>query len=1495
MFLSSWCTAQHETSKWYFGSNAGLDFMTSPPTVITSGSLNTSEGCASMADANGSLLFYTDGSTIYNNADLVMANGTGLLGFSSSSQSAIIVRQPGSSTIYYVFAQGATSNGFGYSVVDMSLAAGMGSVTTKNVMLSFPSSEKLTSVKHCNGIDTWVITHDYTGNAFRAYLVSPLGVSLTPVTSNVGSSFSGNDYIGCLKCSPNGKRLAQGIYGNTSGYELYDFDASTGIVSSPVFLGPNYLLAYGVEFSPDGTKLYGSTFGGQKVFQWNICAGSAAAIAASTTTLTSLGAGKGQLQLAPNGKIYIARVNQQALAVINNPNTAGASCGYVEVGQTTAPKLNALGLPNFVTSSFRPSPPPFTYTAGAASSCQTASYTAPAIAQSYSATVCSAAAYSVIGCDWDFGDPATGAANSSTLTNPSHVFSTIGTYTTQLVLHYSCGGGTDTLWQAVNITNPCVSVSSTSITCASLISATVTSMGIGPFSYTWVPGNQTTSVVSGLTPGHYTIAVHDAYYNITYSTTANFNSLIPLTGSLLNSSTVACYGATTGTAAIVNIAGGSGDQDYAWSLNGAAVYTTAFVSGLGAGIWSVLVTDALTGCQISETFSITQPPALTLQLSAGNAQACAGTSVVLTGVNSGGTLLGINAGYDYVWDNGSTSSTRTVSESAGGSYVYTLSSSDDNSCTVTNTVAVDFIPIPSLTLSNIYICPQEVGTLSVSGAASYVWFNGATGSTFTDSPIADQQYLVVGSVGGCTASATASIVLKSLPEPTLSSNSPVCSGEQLQLMALGGVSYAWDGPSFISALQDPLINPATPSNSGVYNVTVTAINACTITQSYTVLVNPTPSIGISGATVCVTQTLDLTGSSFAGASYEWDGPNGFNSHLQNPSIAHPSTLASGYYTLSVTSAAGCTNAAMAPALVVAQPQPSYMSNSPRCLGDNLIFNASASSGAASYSWQGPNGFSSSVQNPTLGYVGTAAAGVYTLVTLMGPCSASYAALPVVVNLLPTLTVSALPASVCDGSGAQIVAAGSANQYVWTGPSSFTCSAASSSLSAATFSNAGGYSVTATDAHGCISSGMAQLTVLARPVVSAVGTTVCTNDTAKVNANGADQYLWQGPAGYSSPMQTAVIPTTTAFYAGTYSVTGTAINGCTNTAVAQVGVFALPQPSVHVSAESLCVNDTLTMQGAAGASCHWFGPNGLSLWGSTVKLKVYSMAYTGIYTLTVKDANQCHGSTTQNITVHTLPQLFVNNQLEGCAPFYADISFHVNAASDAIAQMSWSFNGHSYNNSSFGSYLEKPGSYVLSGSFSDVYGCTNTLSDTVYVYDRPKAGFSSWPEKPVENMDQVLFTNTSDAVSGSSWSWSINDVYTGQTHSGNSQNMTWLFSNAGIYPVALVATNAAGCSDTIIKLVEVKPDFHVYVPNTFTPNGDERNELFMPVTYGVSQIDFEVFNRWGEKLYSCNDVSKGWDGTYKGEPCKQDVYVWRVRASDIKGESKLMNGEVSLFR
>jgi hypothetical protein len=229
--------AQREAAIWYFGVNAGIDFNSGAPAALTNGNLITEEGCATFSDKDGHLLFYTDGTSVWNRNHQIMPNGYGLLGDSSSTQSAIIIPNPSNPNSYYIFTvdqprqdgDGSLPNpdgkndGLNYTEVNMNLQGGLGDVNPakKNIHLitynpsdskesQFKCSEKITAVQHNDGISFWVITHFL--DSFYSFKITKSGVQNNPVVSKTNTLIPLGGYLnnsqGYLKSSPNGKKLA---------------------------------------------------------------------------------------------------------------------------------------------------------------------------------------------------------------------------------------------------------------------------------------------------------------------------------------------------------------------------------------------------------------------------------------------------------------------------------------------------------------------------------------------------------------------------------------------------------------------------------------------------------------------------------------------------------------------------------------------------------------------------------------------------------------------------------------------------------------------------------------------------------------------------------------------------------------------------------------------------------------------------------------------------------------------------------------------------------------------------------------------------------------------------------------------------------------------------------------------------------------------------------------------------------------------------------------
>lgn len=331
-FISKDSSAQRQANIWHFGNLAGIDF-NSGVAVAISGPIFTQEGCASVCDSAGNLLFSTDGITIYNSAGSIMDDS--LNGDHSTTQSAIIVPFPGSSNKYFIFTCINLSQpaGICYSVVDMNLNGGLGGLISINTPLLTPACEKLSAVLNSNGIDYWVIVHAATNNNFYAYPITTSGVG-TAVISSIGLPTNGaGSSIGYLKCSPNGQKIADARWGVTNApVELFDFNATTGALSNYVPI-PNPGDAYGISFSSDNSKLYTSnTDTAINILQYDLTTINFQNFPYSVMLSSSLV--HTALQLAPDGKIYCSKEYQNTLGVINNPNLAGAACNYNDDGFT---------------------------------------------------------------------------------------------------------------------------------------------------------------------------------------------------------------------------------------------------------------------------------------------------------------------------------------------------------------------------------------------------------------------------------------------------------------------------------------------------------------------------------------------------------------------------------------------------------------------------------------------------------------------------------------------------------------------------------------------------------------------------------------------------------------------------------------------------------------------------------------------------------------------------------------------------------------------------------------------------------------------------------------------------------------------------------------------------------------------------------------------------------------------------------------------------------
>lgn len=358
-----------ENRAWAFGKGAGLLFTgTGTVTTITTNqnggnaaASNMIESNASVADHNGNLLFYSNGTVVWDRAHNLMPGSTsGLHGqgvlqdqwTGSATQGALIVPMPDSAGKYYLFSLTGVDSPHDpyrvgrlyYSVIDMSLNNGMGDVVPgrKWVTLDSLLSEKMIGISgDCNNV--WLLVHARDTNAFKAYEITHNGISGTPVYSYTGSfghhpfttnGITQNAYhsVGEMKVSPDRKKLVAcwGLGGNFAA--LYDFDVQTGQVRNELSLHAGRSF-YGAAFSPDNSKVYVAD--AQTIWQYNL---TAANIPATRTNVGSIAnnAASG-LRLAPDGKVYVrASPPQNHIGAIQQPNLSGTACSFVAHELTVA-------------------------------------------------------------------------------------------------------------------------------------------------------------------------------------------------------------------------------------------------------------------------------------------------------------------------------------------------------------------------------------------------------------------------------------------------------------------------------------------------------------------------------------------------------------------------------------------------------------------------------------------------------------------------------------------------------------------------------------------------------------------------------------------------------------------------------------------------------------------------------------------------------------------------------------------------------------------------------------------------------------------------------------------------------------------------------------------------------------------------------------------------------------------------------------------------------
>jgi len=1547
---------------WYFGYKAGLDFNQAtdsiPPTVLTNSAMDAPAGSGVMSDGNGKILFYSNGATVWNGDGTVMTDGTGLAGNINNTDGPLPIRvpgivAPGQPTRYLLFTLNSTV-GLSYSEIEIPAGGGPGRVilATKNTPLARGTAEKITGVFHKNGCDIWVIVHgwgdattgnDNRGNAFLAYRVRPAssalptGVDTTPIISPVGSLHAPSEspvgYRGQMKVTPDGEQLALARFSEVEGdssstVELFAFDAGTGAVSSPRIIDYGAGRYYGVEFSPGRSRLYATVqmappaVPTPQLLQFDLTATniptSKLLIPLKQTTPVNLGS----MQAAPNGKIYVARDNQPAIGFITYPDSLGPSIAYADDSLQLGGRRGGLGLPNFNQSSLLRAG--FGYQS---TECREITF------QSSFAVQADDLVYS-----WNFGDPSSGATNTSSDKDPKHLFTAPGDYLVTLRITNSCF--CRQVQGYIRVPGPPTpgSIGADQTVCAGSAPAPITSTapagaGIGQYTYQWQSSTDNTnwndipgSSALDFTPGALTVTTYfrrlvtSGFCAPRTPTAPVIITVLPalVAGSISADQTVCAGAAAAPLTSTAPATGGTGTFAYQWesstdNVTWTAIGATGDTYAPGTLATTTYFRRRVTSgpCVVlSNPVTITVSPALTPGSIAANQTICAGsTPAALTSITpaAGGT-----GAITYLWQ---------------------FSVNNTNWTDIAGSGASEFTP-GALTTTT-YFRRQA----SAVGACAPAYSNVVTISvapTLTAGTIGTAQTLCFGAT----------------PAPLTSTADPSggtgtftyqweSSPDNSTWTAIPGATGAGYAPGPLTATTAYRRQVASGICDPVYSpvITLTVLPALTpgsIAANQTICAGATPSP--------LTSTVDATGGPGAYV-YQWEASTDNSTWTAIPGATGsgyapgPLTVTT-YFRRQVTSGSCTTTPSNVVTLTVAPALTAGIIGADQvlCTGGTaspLVSTTPAAGGAGTITYQ----WEISTDNATWAAIGganglTYAPGQLSATTYFrrradsgNGCTPAYSNV-VTISVAPALLAGVISTNqtLCSGATPTPLTnttspSGGTGTYSYQWESSLD-NATWTAISGATGADyAPGPLTTTTYFRRQVTSGpcgpvyspAATLTVLPTLLAGSIAAdqTICAGATPSAlssnsNASGGtgtysyqwesspDNSTWTAIGGAtSSTFAPGSLTATTYFRRRVTSGTGTCSTAISN--VVAVTVQPLVTPTVSITPPPVqCVGTPLTFTATATnvgttPTFQWFVNNTAVANGSTF---TSSTLVTGdqVRVEVTPSAGICStGAATATVTVTRTaiapPTLAISAQPSAPVCIGDPLTFSIASVTGAGAAPSyqWQVNGNDVagaTNPVFTSTALREGQIVTLRlrTITDCGQPATVVSNGITVRIQPPVDVDAGPDKEILLGTYTVLEGRADGNYPVTWT-----PATGLT----------IRPSDPLRPIAQPTTTttytlsagSGGCADSDQVTVVVRPP--IRIPNAFTPNGDGRDDTWqIEFIEQFPENSVSVFNRWGNKVFSAENYGRAneWRGDINGQPAPVGTYYYVVVTKGPLGRS-----------
>lgn len=838
-----------------------------------------------------------------------------------------------------------------------------------------------------------------------------------------------------------------------------------------------------------------------------------------------------------------------------------------------------------------------------------------------------------------------GFTSSGTQTSVSVTGLAVGSHTFTVSAINSNGCTTTAVISATVNANPSASIIASPATPCE--GTTFTLNGFGGTSYQWAgpigfTSNQALARIDYAGTPHNGIYTVTAFNNFGCSATATQTISVKELSNLSVNVTPVCEGGTIQ----FNVVPDPTHSQFQWKgpMSFSSTYQNPAVPNVRiaeAGVYSVTMSN-LDNCSTSLTVPVSVKTKPNMIANAGTA--CINSNTILTASGASYYAWQGPAGFSSNLQNPALvnlTSANAGAYSVTGTIQYNIGPGQNISCEASTTVNLVVASTGASANALSPICEGGTIQLNTTSGSTYSWAGPVAFTNNTQSPsrlnatpnMSGIYSVTVGGSGGCTGTATVSVLVNAKPTATASNNGAanvICVGKKLTLTATGGGSYQWTGPnSFVANTAVVSIDNAGLANAGVYQVLVMNTENCTNTATTSVSLSICCDVTVSASAnpICKGEELRLTASGNF-FSVQWAGPRGFTASISNPTIPNADTDRSGVYTVTAYSSVANTCSTTATVSVNVGNLPLSAASNGTVMNNGTIY-LTASSTATSFAWTGPNGFSSTVQNPTRNNADASMSGTYTVsASNTNSCSATATTQVVICNVAVLATAS----HTCVGTTIMLSASGTnVAYYSWTGPDGFSSNNQYTNRPQATDAMAGIYTVTVIAAGNstCTASTTTSVSLKPKPNAGAASNgTVQQGNTIQLLATGGGTYAWAGPVGFSSTQQNPQRELANTDMSGIYTVTVTNTEGCTATATTSVIITGCTLTvTASANGSNLTVGNTLSLSASAGSTYSWLGPDGFT---STVRNPTrtnITSAMAGIYSVTVSNASGCFGTAT----------------------------------------------------------------------------------------------------------------------------------------------------------------------------------------------------------------------------------------------------------------------------